>query len=93
MEGGAPLHYPMLTSSNYSTWVIKMEACLEVQDVWEVIEPMADVTVEKKDKMVRTYLLQSVLDTILQQLVNKKTAKEVWDCLKTMFLGAAYLEE
>uniref|UniRef100_J3MSB8 DUF4219 domain-containing protein n=1 Tax=Oryza brachyantha TaxID=4533 RepID=J3MSB8_ORYBR len=34
-EGG----WSVLTSTNYSTWAIKMEANMEAQGIWDAIEP------------------------------------------------------
>ncbi|BAF25780.1 Os09g0551200 [Oryza sativa Japonica Group] len=87
-EGGVSLPYPMLTSTNYSTWAIKMEANMEAQGIWDAIESAADDVVEKKkDKMALACLFGAVPDEVLQQIANKKTAKEAWESLKTRFLG------
>ncbi|KAK9076083.1 hypothetical protein SSX86_004416 [Deinandra increscens subsp. villosa] len=80
---------PVLTSSNYTTWAIKMEAVLDAQGVWEAIEPTVGVAVdEKKSKVARAYIFQAIPEEILLQVAKKKTAKEVWDSLKTRFVGA-----
>lgn len=56
-SGGVSFHYPMLTSSNYDTWAIKMEAIMDAQGVWESIELVTGTTVDpKKDKMAWVYL-------------------------------------
>ena len=74
----------MLTSSNYSTWAIKMEA----QDIWEAIEPAAGVVVERrKDKMALACIFQAIPEDVLHQVAKKKTAKEAWESLKTRYLG------
>jgi hypothetical protein len=84
-EGGVSLSYPMLTTTNYSTWVIKMEANMDAQGLWEAIEPAAGDS--KKDKLTRACIFEAVLDDVLQQIAKKKTAKEVWESLKTRCLG------
>ncbi|XP_039127077.1 uncharacterized protein LOC120263276 [Dioscorea cayenensis subsp. rotundata] len=88
-DGVEPLHYLMLTSTNYSTWAIKLEANMETLGVWEAIEPSAGVAVDiRKDKMARACIFQSVPeDVLLLQIAKKKTAKEAWDSLKTRYLG------
>lgn len=87
-DGVVPLHFPMLTLTNYSTWAIKMEANMDAQGVWEAIVPAAGVAVDaRKDKMARACIFQSVPEDILLQIAKKKTAKEVWDSIKTRFLG------
>ncbi|KAK9076273.1 hypothetical protein SSX86_004606 [Deinandra increscens subsp. villosa] len=85
---------PSLTASNYTTWAIKMEAILDAQGVWEAIEPSAGVAVdEKKSKMARAYIFQAIPEEILLQVAKKKTAKEVWDSLKTRFVGAERVQK
>ena len=43
---------------------------------------------EKKNKIARAQLLGALSEDILLQVSGKKTAKEVWDSLKTRFVGA-----
>ncbi|KAI3782062.1 hypothetical protein L2E82_12094 [Cichorium intybus] len=88
-NGGVPLQCPMLTSTNYTTWAIRVEAIMDAQGVWESIEPEAGVAVdEKKNKIARAFLFQAIPEDILLQVAKKKTAKEVWESLKTRYLGA-----
>ena len=42
----------------------------------------------RKDKTARAQLLQALSEDILLQVSEKKAAKELWDCLKTRFVGA-----
>ncbi|XP_042386485.1 uncharacterized protein LOC121978174 [Zingiber officinale] len=42
----------------------------------------------KKDKKGRAYILQCIPENILLQIAKKKTVKEVWDSLKTRYLGS-----
>ncbi|CAN6286925.1 unnamed protein product [Urochloa humidicola] len=87
-EGGVSLLYPMLTATNYSTWAIKMEANMDAQGLWEAIEPAEGEAVDtKKDKLARACLFGVVPDDVLQQIAEKKTAKEAWESLKTRYLG------
>ncbi|XP_051115698.1 uncharacterized protein LOC127240890 [Andrographis paniculata] len=73
----------------YTTWAIKVEAIMEAQGVWEAIEPEEGAAVEgKKDKAARALLLQALSEDLLLQVAQKKMAKEVWDSLKTRFIGA-----
>ncbi|GJW23789.1 zinc finger, CCHC-type containing protein [Tanacetum coccineum] len=43
---------------------------------------------EEKSKMARAFLFQAIPEDILMQVAKKKTAREVWDSLKTRFVGA-----
>uniref|UniRef100_A0A0E0IG95 Uncharacterized protein n=1 Tax=Oryza nivara TaxID=4536 RepID=A0A0E0IG95_ORYNI len=82
-EGGISLPYPMLTSTNDSTWEINME----VQCIWDAIKITADEVMEKKDKAALACLFGPVPDDVLQQIAKKKTMKEAWKSLKTRFLS------
>ncbi|GKA34614.1 zinc finger, CCHC-type containing protein [Tanacetum coccineum] len=58
----------VLTSTNYTTWAIKMEAIMDAQGLWESIEPTAGVAVdEKKSKMARAFIFQAIPKDILMQ--------------------------
>nr|GEV07010.1 putative zinc finger, CCHC-type [Tanacetum cinerariifolium] len=66
-----------------------MEAIMDAQGLWESIEPTASVAVdEKKSKMARAFIFQAIPEDILMQVAKKKTAREVWESLKTWFVGA-----
>ncbi|GJZ62722.1 putative zinc finger, CCHC-type containing protein, partial [Tanacetum coccineum] len=79
-ENPVTFQCPVLTSTNYTTWAIKMEAIMDVQGLWESIEPAAGVAVdEKKSKMARAFIFQAIPKDILMQVANKKTAREVWE--------------
>lgn len=87
-DGMVPLHYPMLTPTNYSTWAIKMEANMDARGVWEVIKLAAGVVMDvRKDKMARACIFQAVAEDILLLITKKKSAKEAWESIKTQFLG------
>jgi len=70
---------------------------MEDQEEWSVVEPdpeAAAPTGEEatkraaKDRKIKANLLQCIPDDILMQVAKKKTGKEVWDSLKTRFVGA-----
>ncbi|KAL4303488.1 hypothetical protein GQ457_10G006770 [Hibiscus cannabinus] len=87
--GGVPILYPMLTPLNYTVWAIKTEAVLDAQGVWEAVEPAEGTQVDaKKDKKARAYILQCIPEDILLQIVKNKTAKEIWESIKTRYLGS-----
>jgi hypothetical protein len=80
---------PMLTSTNYTIWAIKVEANLDAAGVWEAVSPADGAAVDvNKNKVARAQLLGALSEDILMQVSAKKTAKEVWDSLKTRFVGA-----
>ncbi|XP_042460716.1 uncharacterized protein LOC122044265 [Zingiber officinale] len=71
---GVPFPYPMLSPHNYTVWAIKTEAVLDAQGVWEAVELVEGA--------------QCVPEDILLQIAKKKMTKEVWDSLKTRYLGS-----
>ena len=89
-ESSVSLHYPMLTRENYAAWAIKMRVFMLAQGVWDAVEPRTSNTfVEmKKDMMALAAIYQGIPEDLLLSLSEKKTAKEAWEALKTMFMGA-----
>ncbi|GKG20445.1 zinc finger, CCHC-type containing protein, partial [Tanacetum coccineum] len=68
-ENPVTFQCPVLTSTNYTTWAIKMEAIMDAQGLWESIEPAAGVAAdEKKSKMARAFLFQAIPEDILMQV-------------------------
>ena len=64
--GGDCQAYPTLTSTNYTSWCIRVQAIMEDQGVWEVVEPEVGTSTlsaadaakaTAKDKKVRAHLL------------------------------------
>ncbi|XP_071687806.1 uncharacterized protein [Rutidosis leptorrhynchoides] len=93
-ENGVQLQCPMLTATNYTTWAIRMEAIMDAQGLWESIETTEGVAVdEKKTKSARAFIFQGIPEDILLQVAKKKNAKEIWDSLKTRFLGADQVQK
>jgi hypothetical protein len=83
------LSYPVLSPANYTAWAIKVHAILEAQGLWEAVSPAEGAAVdERKNKTARAQLLQVVSEDILMQVSTKPMAKEVWDSLKTRFVGS-----
>ncbi len=93
-SSGSAFSYPQLTATNYTSWCIRVQAMMEDQGVWDAIEPAAGVAVDpRRDKKARSHLLQSLPEDLLMQVAKKRSAKEVWDCLKTRFVGADRVRE
>ncbi|KAJ0602036.1 putative RNA-directed DNA polymerase [Helianthus annuus] len=94
-DGGLmSLQCPVLTPQNYTTWSIKMEAILDAQGLWEAVEPAeGEAADEKKSKLARAFLFQAIPEDVLLQVAKKRTAKEVWECLKMRFLGAERVQK
>ena len=87
-DGGERFAYLQLTGANYMSWSIRVQAIMEDQGVWEVVQPSgeADAVAEDqaaiaartvKDRKARAHLLQCLPDDLLMQVAKKKTGKEV----------------
>lgn len=72
---------PMLNSTNYTVWAIKMNMALKVHKVWETIEPgTGDIY---KNNMATALLFQSIPETLTLQIGALETSKEVWEEIRT----------
>ncbi|XP_071708294.1 uncharacterized protein [Rutidosis leptorrhynchoides] len=71
-----------------------MEAILDAHELWESVEPQAGVAVdEKKSKSARAFMFQAIPEDVLLQVSKNKTTKEVWESLKTRYLGAERMQK
>lgn len=89
-EGNIGLTYPMLTKTNYTAWSMKMLVFMQAHSVWEAVEPKdPKVAVEDKaDKRALAMIYQSISEDLLLTLAERKTAKDAWEAIKTVSLGA-----
>ena len=103
-DRGDRITYPALTAMNYTSWCIRVQAIMEDQGVWEVVEPPAEASEQvataaeaakamAKDRKAKAHLLQCLPDDLLMQVATKKTGKEVWESLKARFVGAERVRE
>ncbi|XP_071699156.1 uncharacterized protein [Rutidosis leptorrhynchoides] len=70
------------------------KAILDAHGLCESIEPPVGVTVDvKKSKSARAFLFQTVPEEVLLQVAKNKTAKEVWESLKTRYLGVDHVQK
>ncbi|GJW02647.1 zinc finger, CCHC-type containing protein [Tanacetum coccineum] len=85
---------PMLKPSNYSLWVIRMQIILEANGLWEMIEPNEKTqTDNKKDKTAIAFIYQALPEEQLLQITKHKTAKAIWDALKTRHIGEERVQQ
>nr|GEZ41453.1 zinc finger, CCHC-type [Tanacetum cinerariifolium] len=79
---------PILKPSNYSLWAIRIQIILKANGLWEMIEPNEKTEADnKKDKMAIFFLYQALPEDQLLQISKHKTAKAIWNALKTRHLG------
>ena len=89
--GSSSIKCPMLTSTNYTVWAMRVKVLLRVHKVWEVIENESD-NGEKND-MATALLFQSIPEALILQVGELDTAKKVWDAIKSRHMGADRVRE
>ncbi|GJV97681.1 zinc finger, CCHC-type containing protein [Tanacetum coccineum] len=85
---------PMIKPSNYTLWAIRMQIILEANGLWETIEPLKTTQPDnKKDKTAIAFLYQALPEEQLLQITKHKTAKAIWDALKTRHIGEERVQQ
>ncbi|XP_021974630.1 uncharacterized protein LOC110869708 [Helianthus annuus] len=85
---------PILKATNYTVWAIRIKTILEANGLWEMIEPAENTQTDvKKDKMAIAYLFQAIPEDVVLQVASCKTAKEIWENLKTRHVGVDHLQK
>nr|GEX00430.1 ribonuclease H-like domain, reverse transcriptase, RNA-dependent DNA polymerase [Tanacetum cinerariifolium] len=79
---------PMLNNSNFNIWAIRMQVILEAHDVWEVVELQTTTQIDNKaDKTAIAFIFQALPEDEILQVAKHKSARTVWDALKTRHVG------
>ena len=76
---------PMLNSTNYTVWTIRMKNLLKVQKVWSIIEETDD---DEKNNRALALLFQAIPEALILQVGEMDTMKKDWDAIKTKHVGA-----
>ena len=82
---------PMFNTTNYTVWSMRMKVALKVHKVWEAIEPGKEDG--EKNDLARALLFQSIPETLILQIGNLETAKEIWEAIKSRNVGAERVRE
>lgn len=101
-EGQSLLRIPVF-DGDYDHWSMLMENLLRAKEYWSIIENGFEEPGEKdtltaeqqtslgerrlKDLNAKSYLFQSINKAILKTITQKKTAKQLWDSMKTKYQG------
>ncbi|KAG7554412.1 Integrase catalytic core [Arabidopsis suecica] len=89
--GLSAIQCPMLNSTNYTVWAMRMRSTLRVHKVWETIE--AESTDTEKNDLATALLFQSIPEALVLEVGELKTAKKVWDAIKGKHIGAERVRE
>jgi hypothetical protein len=91
-QAAGNLTWPMLTRTNYQGWSSHIQCNLEGMFLWDAIEPGGDKIERRRDRLALGAMLRGVPQEMHSMLLNK-TAKEAWEGIKTMRLGAYRVKE
>lgn len=90
-EGSSQIQCPMLNTTNYTVWAMRIKVLLKVHEVWEAVETETDNV--KKNNMAMALLFQSIPETLILQVGELDTAKKVWEAIKVRHMGADRVRE
>ncbi|KAG7558463.1 Zinc finger CCHC-type [Arabidopsis thaliana x Arabidopsis arenosa] len=89
--GSSSIKCPMLTTTNYTVWAMKMRIALRVHKAWDVIE--TDVVDDDKNDIALALLFQSIPEALVLQIGEIDSAKKVWAAIKAKHVGADRVKE
>jgi hypothetical protein len=78
--------WPGLTRSNYNSWSLLMKVILQARGLWDVIESGQGEYAD--DRSAMEAILRTMPQEMIPTLAVKNTAKESWDAIKTIHVGA-----
>lgn len=89
--GSSSIKCPILSSTNYTVWVIKMKIMPKVHKAWDIIE--RQVEDDERNNMALDLLVQSIPESLVLQVGELDLVKKVWDAIKTRYMGADRVKE
>ncbi|GJV03970.1 zinc finger, CCHC-type containing protein [Tanacetum coccineum] len=79
---------PILKSTNYTVWALRIKTILRANGLWEIIEPEDNAQLDiKKDMATTAYLYQALPEDMILQVASCNSAKEIWEALQTRHIG------
>ncbi|XP_035840327.1 uncharacterized protein LOC118487519 [Helianthus annuus] len=79
--------------NNYNIWAIRIKAVFKVHGIQQALEPGEKEVDAKKDDMAVALLLQAIPEELVFQVAQFQTAKEIWEALKTRYVGVERVRE
>eukprot|EP00268_Persea_americana_P066487 TRINITY_DN9059_c1_g1_i11.p1 TRINITY_DN9059_c1_g1~~TRINITY_DN9059_c1_g1_i11.p1 ORF type:complete len:307 (+),score=69.73 TRINITY_DN9059_c1_g1_i11:628-1548(+) len=96
-----------MVTSHYDHWSMLMENFLRSKEYWNLVESEIDTPAEGvvlteqqqkrvveqklKDLKVKNYLFQALDRSILENILEKETSKQIWDSLKKKYEGSEWV--
>ncbi|KAJ0601044.1 hypothetical protein HanIR_Chr03g0123931 [Helianthus annuus] len=91
LKDGSAMTYQgsVLTTANYPVWVVKVKTIMDAYGILEAVEPpvLGAVVDPKKSKQALAFLFQAIPEDMVLQMADTLMQKQVWDGLKTRYLG------
>ncbi|XP_076885839.1 uncharacterized protein LOC143535493 [Bidens hawaiensis] len=87
------LQCPILNSTNYTIWAVKIIAIFGVHGISEVLEEEKGAFDVKKNRMAIACLFQAMPEEIVLQVAHHKKVADTWADLKAHFVGAEMIKE
>ena len=85
---------PVLNSTNYTIWAVKIKTIFNVRGIWEAVEPTEDAEVDqKKNNMAIEMLYQAIPENMVLQIASLTSVKEIWEALKVRHVGIERVKE
>ena len=80
---------PVLTPTNYPVWAVKVKSIMDAHGIWETVDARAlgEKANGKKKKQALAFLFQAIPEEMVLQMASFTDPKQVWDGLKTRYLG------
>ncbi|KAL4569352.1 hypothetical protein LXL04_024988 [Taraxacum kok-saghyz] len=89
-EGGQMAYQvPVLTQINYPVWAVKVKSIMDAHGIWETVDVrvLGEEADLKKKKQTLAFLFQAIPEEMVLQMASYTDPKQVWDGLKTRYLG------
>ena len=83
---------PMLNSTNYTVWSLRMKVVLRIHKAWSIIEPGTEEN-EGKNNLAMGLLYQAIPEALIMQIGDVDEAKTLWESIKTRYVGADIVKE
>ncbi|XP_023738658.1 uncharacterized protein LOC111886632 [Lactuca sativa] len=90
--GSTSVACPMLNSTNYTVWSLRMKVVLRIHKAWSVIDPGTEEN-EEKNYLAIGLLYQAIPESLIMQLGDVDSAKALWNSIKVRHVGADRVKE
>ena len=77
---------PMLNSTNYTFWSLRMKVFLRIHKAWSVIDLGTEEN-EEKNYLGMGFLYQAIPESLIMQIGDVDSEKALWDAIKALHVG------